>query len=265
VGKLSSPEIRECSGLAISRKNPGILWAHNDSGDGPRLFAVDEGGSLRGTYHLAAATAVDWEDMARGPCKDPEKECLYVGDIGDNTRVRPMIQVYRVEEPHVPLQGPPVKASLGTTERFDCTYPDGIHDAETLLVDPATGIPYLVTKGPPGQTGVYRFPRRPTAGEVVVLERITILPSRSYVTGGDVSQDGSMIVLRGYLSAYGYPRPERGEFFEAFSSSPTTLPISQEGQGEAVGIAPSGTEIYTTGEGIEAPIHRAVCSLTSRP
>ena len=27
------PELREASGLAVSRTQPGVLWAHNDSGE----------------------------------------------------------------------------------------------------------------------------------------------------------------------------------------------------------------------------------------
>ena len=30
-------ELRESSGLAISRTQPGVLWSHNDSGDSPSL------------------------------------------------------------------------------------------------------------------------------------------------------------------------------------------------------------------------------------
>ncbi len=101
----------------------------------------------------------DWEALALGPCRDPDKECLYVGDIGDNMRHRRKIQIYRVEEPTVPLDGPPVRKKLKGTERFDCIYPDGPHDAEALFVDPIAGIPYLVTKERGGSAAsVYRFP-----------------------------------------------------------------------------------------------------------
>ena len=34
------PEIPEASGLAISRRNPGIIWSHNDSGHATELFAL---------------------------------------------------------------------------------------------------------------------------------------------------------------------------------------------------------------------------------
>ena len=260
VGRFASSEITECSGLVVSRKNPGILWVHNDSGDRARLFAVEEGGRLRGIYHLASAKAVDWEDLAKGPCADPTKECLYVGDIGDNELRRSEIQVYRVEEPLVPVQGPPVEAILKGAERFDCKYPDGPHDAETLIVDPATGVPYLITKESERTTIVYRFPGNPAAGKRVTLVKVGTLPDLPSLTGGDVTQDGSVIVLRDYLSAYGYARPEKAPFPGAFRASPFLVPLAPEEQGEALGIDPSGAAIYTASEGLQGPIHKALCA-----
>lgn len=266
VGRLQSPEITECSGLVVSRKNPGVLWVHNDSGDGARLFAVSENGTLRGTYHLAHADARDWEDMALGPCAEPGRDCLYVGDIGDNKNRRSAIQVYRVEEPSVPLEGEPVEVTLRNVERFDCRYPDGPHDAETLLVDPGTGIPYLVTKEPEGTAaGVYRFPDRPGPGKVVTLQKATTLPTLSSVTGGDVTRDGSIIFLRDYFSAYGYTRLPNFPLERAFDASPLRVPLAVEEQGESLGLAPSGTALYTTSEGLQGPIHKALCTEAAEP
>ena len=36
-----SRDIPESSGLALSRRTPGLLWTHNDSGNEPFIFAVD--------------------------------------------------------------------------------------------------------------------------------------------------------------------------------------------------------------------------------
>ena len=166
VGGFADPQISECSGLVASRLNPGVLWVHNDSGDSARLYAVSEDGTLLGIYTIEGAQAVDWEDMAWGPCTPyGAVDCLFVGDIGDNAEQRETIQVYRVEEPSVPLDGPFVFEILEPAERFDCQYPDGPHDAETLVVDPDEGIPYIVTKEQPGNTAVYRFPAPPEPDE----------------------------------------------------------------------------------------------------
>ena len=43
---VTHPPLNELSGIARSRAYPGIWWVHNDSGDEPRLFAIDAGGKL---------------------------------------------------------------------------------------------------------------------------------------------------------------------------------------------------------------------------
>ena len=67
--------IHEASGLAASRRHAGVVYTHNDSGDGPRVFALSAAdGALLGEYEVrgrpgaAAVEAHDWEDMAVGPC-----------------------------------------------------------------------------------------------------------------------------------------------------------------------------------------------------
>src|SRR5215213_4949521 len=101
LAKLEDGAIDESSGVAASRRNPGLFWTHNDSGDGPFLYAFDRAGGKRGTWRVAGARAFDWEDMAAGPGPQAGQAYLYVGDIGDNDRSRREIVVYRVTEPVV--------------------------------------------------------------------------------------------------------------------------------------------------------------------
>ena len=82
LGVLANPRIRESSGLACSRRTPGVFWTHNDSGDRPRLYAFDTTGADLGTYELKGASALDWEDLASFTRKG--RGYLLVGDIGDN-------------------------------------------------------------------------------------------------------------------------------------------------------------------------------------
>ena len=262
VGVVSTGELLECSGLVASQSNPGVLWAHNDSGDTARLFAMTEDGDLRGIYTLDGAGAVDWEDMAWGPCSALGwSDCLYVGDIGDNGAHRSQIQIYRVPEPIVPLEGPPAVEVLIDVERFDCYYPDAPHDAETLLVDPETAIPYIVTKEEQGTTTVYRFPASPIPFETVALEAVSVLGTVSFLTGGDVSPDISRIVLRNYLVGFEYTRLPGEAFHEMFLRPPCNQSLALEPQGEALAVGPSGMAIYTVSEGAYVPIHRADCAL----
>jgi hypothetical protein len=64
VGSIQDPELPECSGRAASRTNPGVLWTHNDSGDGPFVYAMDETGKKMGTWRVTEIGAEDWEAIA---------------------------------------------------------------------------------------------------------------------------------------------------------------------------------------------------------
>ena len=97
-GNLQQSKLKESSGLALSRKNPGVFFSHNDSGGKPRVFAFDAKGKGLGTFILDGATNVDWEDIAAAPCPDGSP-CLYVADVGDNNFQRREIAIYRFKEP----------------------------------------------------------------------------------------------------------------------------------------------------------------------
>ena len=72
-----------------------------------------------------------------------------------------------MREPRV--GGPPASATP-PAERLALRYPDGAHDAETLLVDPASGALVIVRKDPGAVAGVY-VAERPSAASVTVMRR----------------------------------------------------------------------------------------------
>src|ERR671914_2212087 len=84
IANLKNSSINESSGLAASRLNPNVYWTHNDSGDGPFVYAFDSTGESRGVFRVAGAQARDWEDAGVGPGPERGKSYLYLGDIGDN-------------------------------------------------------------------------------------------------------------------------------------------------------------------------------------
>jgi hypothetical protein len=237
-------ELREASGIAVSRRVPGRLWAHNDSGE-PVLFALDARGSVTGRLRLTGAAVEDWEAVAVGPC--PGGSCVYVGDIGDNDAARARITVYRVPEPPA---GTVDSAQVNGV--FHATYPDGAHDAEALLITP-DGTMFVVTKGDTGPVAVYRFPRTLTTGATVRLERVGApreagRPGRDdRITDGSVSPDGTWTVLRttGRLSFYRTTALLAGQWREERRIG---LKDIGEPQGEGVAFG-ADNSIYVAGEG----------------
>src|SRR5215470_17095464 len=101
LADLENRSSKESSWIAASRRNAGVFWTHNDSGDGPFIYAFDRQGKHRGVRRVAGAEAIDWEDMAIGPGPRRGRSYLYIGDIGDNSKKRSQIAVYRVAEPRI--------------------------------------------------------------------------------------------------------------------------------------------------------------------
>src|SRR5688572_28990511 len=67
--------LSESSGLAASRKYPGVFWTHNDGEKIPHLYAFDRSGKQRGRVRITGAKIYDWEDIAIGPANH-----VYIGD-----------------------------------------------------------------------------------------------------------------------------------------------------------------------------------------
>lgn len=143
------PELRESSGVAASTRNAGLLWTHNDSGNRPVVYGVrhDElEDGIVARISLDGASAMDWEDIALGPCPwSSPGSCLYVADIGDNFRRRSSVAVIVFEEPVVKVGGgsePGVEWSEASLR-----YPDGPVNAEGLAVTDAGDLIVVTTEG----------------------------------------------------------------------------------------------------------------------
>lgn len=264
TGTVQSTQLTEISGLAVSRQHPGVLWVHNDSGDLPRIYAVNTSGATLGTYMLEGATHVDWEDMALGPGPLPGVSYLYIGDIGDNPNTRPEIRVYRVPEPIASATQQPVVTTLTNIDTITLKYPDGPRDAETLMVD-TNGDLYIVSKRVTAKGRVYRaaFPQ-PTTG-VSTLEFVAELPWGSVsgeggATGGDIAPDGSAVAIRRY--AFNSPkatlwlRPPGTPLASVFAQPGCSIPIALDLQGETLAFDGYGRSYYTISEGTSPAVYR---------
>ena len=254
TGSVSVPGLNELSGLAASRLHDGILYAHNDSGDTARFFAMDLSGASHGEFRLGAgASAKDWEDMAIGPCDSGW--CIYIGDIGDNSHVRQPPQgkgyaVYVVPEPKELDPPSPVTVPFVV---LPYRYPDTAKNSETLLVHPITGDIYIVIKDPsPYQ--VYKFPRPHMPGVQVELELVGTI-SMGYATGGSIHPCGNRLLLRSYGPIYERVL-EPGQPFEAIFTAPAVqVPFLPESAlTEAVEYLADGLGYVHVAEGAGRPV-----------
>lgn len=260
IAWLDYPAVSESSGVVASRRNPGLLWTHNDSGDGPFLYAIDEQGKKRGVWRVTGADAVDWEDIAAGPGPQPGRSYLYVGDIGDNDEARREITVYRVPEPEITAAARSGRKSPQATEPAEAIrlrYPDGRHDAEALLVHPVTGDIYIVTKTLGAAPSVYKLGApysTSDANRLTLLSQIGDMPT-GLITGGDIAPDGNGVVLCDYFGAYELRlRSGASAFDEVWGQTATNINLGLRQQGESVCYAADGDSLYATSEKRPTPL-----------
>jgi hypothetical protein len=261
-GRIESGEITESSGLAASRCQRDVFWTHNDSGNKAFIFAINSKGKKLATFSVTGAENKDWEGMAA--FKNAKGACfLYVGDIGNNERVKSEFKIYRFREPQVSESSVnsskknPLPTDAAEVIKF--SYPDYRHDAETLMVHPKTGDIYILSKRLTGAAAVYKLPGDFDLEKTNRLEKITdfsvpALPD-GLLTSGDISPDGRRVVICDYFGAYEIVLPENEKNFdEIWRQKPQIIELGEREQGEAVCYSSDGNAIFATSENRNSPV-----------
>lgn len=260
TGTFQSPRVSESSGVVVSRAHPGVLWTHNDSGDGPYLYATDLAGRDRGAIRVSGARADDWEDLSSGPCPLGPGDCLYIADTGDNTERRKSVTVYAVPEPGPPVNPADTQRVTAAARVLKIRYPDGSHNVEAIYVSPRDTSVYLVSKVQSGKARLYRVAHSAwQRDQVITAELVQTLPishDRSHanlVTGAAVRADGSLVAIRTYGDLYFFrPGPDGRLVLEP--QSPCSLGGARGG--EAVAFRDDSTLVLTSEAGT---IHLVRC------
>ena len=86
------PKLREISGIEFDKFNR--LWAINDSGDEPKLYRLNEDGSIAKEILVTNAKNIDWEDMTQNKFGH-----FFLGDFGNNKNDRKWLTIYKIENP----------------------------------------------------------------------------------------------------------------------------------------------------------------------
>ncbi|MCB1567717.1 MAG: hypothetical protein KDI69_02715 [Xanthomonadales bacterium] len=262
---LTDARLDEVSGLAISRRHPGIVWVHNDSQDAHALYAVDTQGRVRATLELPVPN-IDWEDIAS--YQRDGRSYLLVADTGDNGGIRKELVLHEVPEPaELRDQG----ASTLRSIRF--RWPDGARDCEALAVDVADASIWLISKKrvPPQ---LFRLPLLPAEADAVQVAEFRgqlagiVQPSardlsanpvygkyRSQITAADISADGQRLAVMSYQHLYLWPRHLDG-WPAALAQAPTRLDLPWMAQAEAMGFDASGATVWISSEHLPAPLIR---------
>ncbi|ARF56947.1 hypothetical protein [Streptomyces gilvosporeus] len=236
---IGDSRIAESSGLAASRTHPGIYWTHNDSSDGPYVYAVDgrTGRTVARITLRGIGTPRDAEAISLGPDGN-----IYLGDIGDNMGgAWDHVWIYRFPEPKR------LHDATVTATQFTVKYADGPRDAEALMVHPKTGRVYIASKKQDGSGALYEGPRRLTPGGTNLFRKVA--PVDLWVTDGAFSPDGTRLLLRSYFGARMYhwrngrPKDDIG-----------SVGVPVEEQGESVTFTPDGRTLMYGSEGRDSRV-----------
>jgi hypothetical protein len=243
LGIVQSPAIAEASGIAASKALPGHFWTHNDSGNKPEVYLLDNKGQLVSTIHLEGVSNRDWEDIAEGSGPIPHKQYVYVGDIGNNVQVDLRTRILRFA---APVQEPSSKTSI-RPEVLHISFADGSRDAETLMVDPVARFFYIVSKREKA-VGIYKAPLDFKDGDRAIFRKVGTVPY-TWITAGDISQDGRHVVIKNKDQIFYWHR-NLDESVEAAMARPAVvLPYMPEKQGEGLTINVDNSGYVTISEG----------------
>jgi hypothetical protein len=245
-GLVECKDIKEASGIAASKKNPGVLWTHNDAGDKNHIFAMNGNGKHLGVFVLENCEARDWEDIATGPGPTAGNDYIYVGNIGDNDTVYDLKYVYRCVEPVVlPTQSPKTD-TIREIDILKFRFPDGKWNAEALMVDPLTKDYYIISKRE-SNARVYRAQYPQPISTVDTLECVDTL-AQTYIVAADISSSGDEIIMKNDDSVY-YWKIAAGETIKkTLSRSPVTISYTKEPQGEGLTWDANANGYFTISE-----------------
>lgn len=264
--QVADPELPEMSGLAASRRWPGLYWTLNDSGGTPTLYAFNRRGQVLSKVEVVGASNIDWEDLAL--FEQDGRSWLAVGDIGDNLAWRDSVSIYLLPEPE------PGDLQAAFERRIDFRYPDGPRDAEALAVDVANQQLLILQKGP-APVGLYALPLWPApSSSPLTAQRIADLQlrwpgtpaavapiaaprGRVAATAMDLSRDGHWLLVGTYVHLFGFRR-EAGEGWPAtLAREPQVWKLPRRSGFESMAIEADGHGVVVAPEGYPAPVFRA--------
>ena len=262
VGSLLDPELIEVSGLVASRRAPAVLWAANDGGNAPRLFALSLTGERLRAFDVDLPAegwlaASDWEDLAA--FRHGGTAYLLIADVGDNWSWRGRVTLWIVPEPDL---GAPA-SRLAPSARIELAFADGARDCEAVAVDEADLTVLLVSKrtAPPVVYSAALGPLLEAGGGEVVARPLGALPipppsteradalapSMLHMpTALDLAPDGSAALVLSYADGFRFPRGPGESWAEAFARPPELLPLPPLPLAEAVAYV--GDALYVTSE-----------------
>ncbi len=197
LGQIQSKQIDEASGMIVSKKNPGVIWTHNDSGSEDRIFAIDYRGNTLLEVWLENVDLVDCEDISIMDING--KPYILLADIGDNNAVRDDICIYLIPEVAVDTTKDDQSISLTNITRIPVQLGSARRDAETLVTLPDNNI--MIISKREKNVHVYRENLNNLVNGKLILEKIKELPYYNIVAG-DFHEPSGLLLIKDYGNVY---------------------------------------------------------------
>ncbi|MDW3196729.1 MAG: hypothetical protein R8G66_30415 [Cytophagales bacterium] len=237
IGQSNDARLQEASGLAVSFKNPGHLWTHNDSGGKPELYLINEKGDVAMTARLKGAKNRDWEDIA---ISRDGSGYVFIGEIGDNNAVHESLTIYRIVEPAIDS----TNKKKVNYDQMTIQYEEGARDAETLMVDPFTKNLILLTKREDNIL-VYSFAFEAGTSKVIASKGTMPL---TWLTAGDINAKGD-ILIKNYNQVFYLENKNKTPIVELLlNGKPELIDYEVEKQGEALTWSLEGNSFFLLSE-----------------
>lgn len=175
--------VSESSGLAVMAA--GEYLTHNDAGNGPHLYKLNDKGKLSQTIKLKLPN-VDWEDLAQ----DTEGN-IYIADTGNNDNDRRELAVYKVHLEQ-PEQVQAIRFTYEDQKEFPPKKKERNFDSEALFW--SSGNLYIISKDRGrGQTAkVYQLPDEPGTYKAKLIGSHQL---KAQITGAAISPSGETVAL----------------------------------------------------------------------
>ncbi len=187
--------LNEISGMIF--RNDTSLLAHNDGGQGARIFEVNlDEKKINRNIKIYNATNVDWEDLAQ------DDEYIYASDSGNFLGQRDDLKIYKISKSELET-----KDSVAA-EVIEFNYPDQgsfppteIHNYECEAIISFGNELFLFSKNHLDlKTKWYSLPKNAGNYSATLVQEFE---SDGLITGAAISEDKNVIALLGYHKTAG--------------------------------------------------------------
>ena len=222
----------ELSGIAASQTNKDILYVHDD-GNINTVYLTNKNGSDLGKLIIDNLSNSDVEDITVGPGPEDGKNYIYLADIGNNNLKATSATIYRFKEPIITTADKNTVVHITAYDKIKISYASGSANAETLMIDPLSKDIYVLTKQN-NKSYLYQATYPQVLNAIIPLKAQAIL-NFDLLTAGDISADGSEILLRNVGQIWYWKRASGESILQTLLKQPQDAPYAiNEKQGEGI-------------------------------